>query len=64
MENFQKNYNWLISDCEACSQKLGHAIRIQQSGKYAWISGEELTNIIKKMIFSGFGQFYPDLKST
>lgn len=51
MENFQKDYNWLISDCEACPQKLGHAIRIQQSGKYAWISGEELTNIIKKNDF-------------
>ena len=48
MESFQKNYNWLISDCEACPQKLGHAIRIQQSGDYSWISGEELTNIIKK----------------
>lgn len=48
MDNFQKNYNWLISDCEACPKRLGHVIRIHQSGEYAWISGEELTNIIKR----------------
>lgn len=48
MDNFQKNYNWLISDCETCPKRLGHDIRIHQSGEYAWISGEELTNIIKR----------------
>ncbi len=61
MDNFQKKYNWLISDCEACPKRLGHDIRIHQSGEYAWISGEELTNIIKRddfqwiwAVFSGF----------
>lgn len=48
MDHFQKNYNWLISDCEACPRRVGHNIRIHQSGDYAWISGEELTNIIKR----------------
>jgi len=38
----------MISNCEACPKKIGHDIRIHQSGEYAWISGEELTNIIKK----------------
>ena len=50
LNNFQKDYNWLITDCEAYPKKLGHEMRIHQSkhGKYAWISGEELTGIIKK----------------
>ena len=50
LNNFQKNYNWLITDCEAYPEKWGHEERIHQSkhGKYAWISGEELTGIINK----------------
>lgn len=50
MDNFQKDYNWLITDCEAHPQRHGHSIRIFQSkySNYAWISGEELTNIVKK----------------
>ncbi len=50
MGHFQKNYNWLITDCEACPEKQGHRDRIVQSkdGRYAWIGGEELTNIVRK----------------
>lgn len=50
IDNLQKNYNWLITDCEACPKKWGHAFRIFQSkeGNYSWISGEELTGILKK----------------
>lgn len=50
LDNFQKDYNWLITDCEAYPKKLGHQMRIYQSkhGEYAWISGAELTGIIKK----------------
>ena len=50
LNNFQKDYNWLITDCEANPKKFGHMQRIYQSkhGDYAWISGEELTGIIKK----------------
>ncbi len=65
--NFQKDYNWLITDCEACPRKAGHAERITQSknGNYAWISGEELTNIVRKdrfqwvwAVLSGFDKCY------
>jgi len=50
MGHFQKNYNWLITDCEACPKKQGHHDRIVQSkeGNYAWIGGNELTNIVRK----------------
>lgn len=69
MNNFQKNYNWLISDCEACPRTLGHSMRIAQSsksdGKFAWISGEELTGIVRKddfmwiwAVLSGFDKSY------
>lgn len=63
MGHFQKNYNWLITDCESCPEKQGHSSRIVQSkeGNYAWIGGDELTNIVRKMIFNGYGQFCPDL---
>ena len=66
MDNFQKEYNWLISNCEAYPKRLGHNIRIHQSGEYAWISGEELTNIIKRddfqwiwAVLSGFDKNIP-----
>lgn len=67
MDNFQKEYNWLITDCEAFPRRDGHLMRIHQSkiGDYAWISGEELTQIIKKDDFqwiwgvlSGFDKQY------
>ena len=48
MDNFQKNYNWLISDCEAYPEREADSIRIHQYGQYAWISGEELTNMINR----------------
>ena len=43
MDNFQKNYNWLITDCEAYPKRPGHPMRITQSkyNNYAWIGGEE-----------------------
>lgn len=46
LENVQKEYNWLITDCEACPKSFGHGVRIVQSGDYAWISGDELTGIM------------------
>ena len=50
MDNFQKDYNWLITDCEAYPKRMGHNIRIFQSkyNNYAWIDGEELTNIVSR----------------
>ena len=50
MDNFQNDYNWLITGCEAYPERSGHRMRIFQSkhGNYAWIDGKELTNIVKK----------------
>ena len=28
LNNFQKDYNWLITDCEACPEKWGHEERM------------------------------------
>lgn len=42
MNHFQKNYNWLITDCEICARKIEHRERFFQSGDHAWISGMEL----------------------
>jgi len=66
--NFQKDYNWLITDCVAYPKRPGHRERITQSksGDYAWISGDELTGIIRRDDFqwvwgvlSGFGKDVP-----
>lgn len=63
--NFQKNYNWLITDCEACPQSSKHRERLYQSHNHAWISGKELTGIIEKddfqwiwAVLSGFENQY------
>ena len=67
LNDFQKNYNWLITDCEAYPKELEYAKRINQSkhGDYTWISGEELTEIINKedfqwiwAVLSGFDKCY------
>lgn len=65
MNHFQKNYNWLISDCEIGATKKGHYERLFQSGNHAWITGTELTGILKKENFqwiwgvlSGFQKQY------
>lgn len=48
MDHFQKQYNWLITDCEAYPQNPEHTDRIFHSERddYTWISGEELTKIV------------------
>lgn len=67
LDNFQKDYNWLITACEAYPSRFGHMQRIMQSkhGDYAWISGEELTGIIERddfqwvwAVLSGFDKRY------
>lgn len=47
MDNFQRNYNWLITDCEA--YPIGHEMRISHliPNDYEWIDGIELTNIVE-----------------
>ncbi len=68
MDNFQKNYNWLITDCEAYPKRPGHQMRITQSKyhNYAWIGGEELTDIVNRddfqwiwAVLSGFEKDLP-----
>lgn len=46
IEGFQKNYNWLISNCEYYPQNEDYAKIFDKS--YCWISGEELTDIVIK----------------
>jgi len=48
MHDFQKDYNWLITDCEAYPENPKHAARLYQSrhGGYTWMSGGELTRLI------------------
>lgn len=48
LDHFQKQYHWLITDCEAYPQNPEHTERIfhSEDGGYAWISGEELTEIV------------------
>lgn len=43
--NIQKKYNWLITGHECYPQNIEYAQRL--SGKYCWIEGEELTNMIE-----------------
>lgn len=49
MQNFQINYNWLVTDCVAYPQNERIAARIFQAthGSYNWFCGEELTNLLK-----------------
>ena len=61
MKGFQKEYNWLISDCEAYSINDEIKCKLHQYGEYTWLTGEELTDIINRddlswiwSVFSGF----------
>lgn len=47
MNNFQLDYNWLITDCEAIPCLQAHEARIYQYGDHAWISGRELTDMVE-----------------
>ncbi len=49
INNIQKQYNWLISDC-VCYPKCNEFKKIF-SQEYSWLSGEELTAIIDKEDF-------------
>ena len=39
----QKDFNWLITDCQCCTQSEAFYQRIFQYDRYGWLSGEELT---------------------
>ena len=49
INNTQKQYNWLITDCE-CYPKNKEIEQLFEQ-KYCWLSGEELTNIVVKEDF-------------
>lgn len=60
-----KEYNWLITDCEAVALLYDHSIRINNMGDYGWISGEELAGILDVedfqwiwAVLSGFNKKY------
>ena len=46
IENVQKQYNWLITDCE-CYPKNKEIEQLLEQ-EYCWLSGEELTDIVLK----------------
>ena len=48
MKEFQKEYNWLISDCEAYPIYDDIKNKLYQYGEYTWLTGEELTDIINR----------------
>lgn len=47
IKNVQQGYNWLITDCDCCSQTISFQKQIFQYNNYGWLSGEELTAMIR-----------------
>ena len=45
----QKDYNWLITDCEVCSENIENEELF--SREYCWLTGEELSRIIEEEDF-------------
>lgn len=45
----QKDYNWLITDCEVCSKNIENEELF--SREYCWLTGEELSRIIEEEDF-------------
>lgn len=50
INNKQKDYNWLITNCECLPVNLETAI-LFNNREYSWISGEELTEIVNREDF-------------
>ena len=48
-DNIQKQYNWLITDCQAYPQNEKYHELL--SREYAWISGEDLTKMTEQEDF-------------
>ena len=49
IDNKQKDYNWLITDCECYPDNQG--IKELLDKEYCWLSGEELTEVINQEDF-------------
>ena len=62
IENIVTQYNWMITDCE-CNSYPDSRIWLNQ--EYAWLSGEELLQIIKcheiQFIWAVFSAFTKDI---
>lgn len=66
IHDVQREYNWLITDCECCTVSAGFRERIFQYGDYGWVSGDELTRMIAQedfqwvwAVLSGFDKRIP-----
>ncbi len=68
MNSFQTSYNWLITDCVAYPKNTACADCIAQAvhGGWVWLSGEELTMLVKTedfqwiwAVLSGFDKQIP-----
>ena len=46
LNDFQKNYNWLITDFKAYPQYLTYRNKLYSNNQYAWLSGDELTEMV------------------
>ena len=64
IKNKQKNYNWLITDCECYPENPVMAEMLRKN--YCWLSGEELTALVEKenffwiwAVLSGFEKDIP-----
>lgn len=59
----QTGYNWLITACECYPQTPDTAARL--SGEYCWLSGDELTSIVRRedfqWIWGVLSGFKPDI---
>lgn len=62
----QKDFNWLITDCQCCTQSEAFYQRIFQYDRYGWLSGEELTRMVETedfqwiwAVLSGFPAYLP-----
>ncbi len=49
IDNAQKQYNWLITDCECYPKSKG--IRQMLDQEYCWLSGEKLSAIVEQEDF-------------
>ena len=49
LDNAQKNYNWLITDCECATFDEDVLNKLYQN--YCWLSGDELTEMVEKENF-------------
>ena len=66
MSDFQKQYNLLITDIEACPRNDDVYNKLNNSERYVWISGRNLTRILDEddfqWIWAVLSGFKPDVE--